>query len=113
VNYAFRNFSQLFAVDVFADPDLVSIASFAYLVAILRRLTTYRAQVRTCSTPKNGIYAGLMSAMFMLVLIWAAGAVLADDNLRWYSICRKSFSRAGRRRPFGVEYLCASITPTS
>lgn len=59
------------------------IASFAYLVAILRRLTTYRAHIRQLySDVEERDLRWVDGMMILLILIWAAGAFsLADDNL--------------------------------
>ncbi|MBT8411848.1 MAG: AraC family transcriptional regulator [Octadecabacter sp.] len=59
------------------------IASFAYLVAILRRLTAYRAHVRQLYTDvEKRDLRWVDGMMVLLVLIWAVGAFsLADDNL--------------------------------
>lgn len=58
------------------------IASFAYLVAILRRLTAYRAHIRQLySDVENRDLRWVDVVMVLLVLIWAAGAFsLADQN---------------------------------
>ena len=57
-------------------------ASFAYLVAILRRLRTYRAQIRQLySDVEKRDLRWVEVMMVLLVLIWAAGAFsLADEN---------------------------------
>lgn len=59
------------------------IASLAYLVAILRRLKAYRAQIRhlySDADERDLRWVDLI--IVVLVLIWAAGAVsLAEDNL--------------------------------
>lgn len=59
------------------------IASFAYLVAILRRLTAYRAHIRQLySDAEERDLRWVDVMMVLLILIWAAGAMsLADDNL--------------------------------
>lgn len=59
------------------------IVSFAYLVAILRRLTSYRAHIRQLySTVEDRDLHWVNVMMVLLTLIWAVGAVsLADDNL--------------------------------
>lgn len=59
------------------------IASFAYLVAILRRLATYRARIRQLySDVEKRDLRWVDVVMVVLVLVWAAGAwTLADDNL--------------------------------
>ncbi|MCV6825129.1 MULTISPECIES: hypothetical protein [Halocynthiibacter] len=59
------------------------IASFAYLVAILRRLTSYRAHIRQLySDAEDRDLRWIDVTMVLLVLIWAAGAFfLAEDNL--------------------------------
>ncbi len=58
------------------------IASFAYLVAILRRLTTYRAYIRQLySDIEERDLRWVDVLMVLLILIWAAGAFsLADEN---------------------------------
>ncbi len=58
------------------------IASFAYLVAILRRLTTYRAHIRQLySDVEERDLRWVDVVMVLLILIWAAGAFsLADEN---------------------------------
>lgn len=58
------------------------IASFAYLVAILRRLTNYRAHIRQLySDVEERDLRWVDVVMVLLVLIWAAGAFsLADEN---------------------------------
>ncbi len=58
------------------------IASFAYLVAILRRLTTYRAYIRQLySDIEERDLRWVDELMVLLILIWAAGAFsLADEN---------------------------------
>jgi len=58
------------------------IASFAYLVAILRRLTTYRAHIRHLySDAEERDLRWVDFVMALLILIWAAGAFsLADEN---------------------------------
>ncbi|MGJ8623402.1 MAG: helix-turn-helix domain-containing protein [Yoonia sp.] len=58
------------------------IASFAYLVAILRRLTAYRAHIRQLySDVEERDLRWINVVMVLLVLIWAAGAFsLADEN---------------------------------
>lgn len=57
-------------------------ASFAYLVAILRRLTEYRAHVRQLySNVEKRDLRWVDVVMVLLALIWAAGAFsLADEN---------------------------------
>lgn len=59
------------------------IASFAYLVAILRRLTAYRAHVWQLYTDvEKRDLRWVDGMMVLLVLIWAVGAFsLIDDNL--------------------------------
>ena len=59
------------------------IASFAYLVAILRRLMTYRAHIRDLfSDVEKRDLRWVDVMMVLLILIWAVGAFsLADDNL--------------------------------
>ncbi len=58
------------------------ITSFAYLVAILRRLTTYRARIRQLySDVEKRDLRWVNVMMILLILIWAAGAFpLADEN---------------------------------
>ena len=58
------------------------ITSFAYLVAILRQLTTHRANIRQLySDVEERDLRWVDVVMFMLILIWAAGAFsLADEN---------------------------------
>ncbi len=57
--------------------------SFAYVVAMLRRLTSYRAQIRhlySDADEKDQRWVDVV--IVVLVLIWAAGALsLAEDNL--------------------------------
>lgn len=59
------------------------ITSFAYLVAILRRLTAYRAHIRQLySDVEERDLRWVDVMMVLLMLIWAAGAFsLADENL--------------------------------
>ncbi|MFY0596682.1 MAG: helix-turn-helix transcriptional regulator [Cognatishimia sp.] len=59
------------------------IASFAYLIAALRHLTEYRADVRQFySDVESRDFRWIDAMMVWLVLIWAVGAgSLADDNL--------------------------------
>lgn len=59
------------------------IASFVYLVAILRRLTIYRSHIRQLySDVEKRDLRWVNVVMILLVLIWAAGAFsLADENL--------------------------------
>jgi len=59
------------------------IASFAYLVAILRLLTTYRAHIRQLySNVEERDLRWVDVVMVLLILIWAAGAFsVADENL--------------------------------
>ena len=59
------------------------ISSFSYLVAILRRLTAYRAQIRQLySDVEERDMRWVDVVMVLLILIWAVGAFsLADDNL--------------------------------
>ena len=58
-------------------------ASFAYLVAILRRLGTHRAHIRQLySDVEKRDLRWVNVMMVVLILIWALGAFsLADDNL--------------------------------
>lgn len=58
------------------------IASFIYLVAILRRLTAHRAHIRQLySDVEERDLRWVDLVMLLLVLIWAAGAFsLADEN---------------------------------
>jgi AraC-like DNA-binding protein len=59
------------------------IASFAYLIAILRRLTAHRAHIRQLySDVEKRDLRWVDVVMVLLVLIWAAGAIsLADETL--------------------------------
>ena len=59
------------------------IASFAYLIAILRRLTAHRAHIRQLySNVEKRDLRWVDVVMVLLVLIWAAGAIsLADETL--------------------------------
>ena len=59
------------------------IASLAYLVAILRRLTSYRARIRQLySDVEKRELRWVNVVMILLVMIWGVGAFsLADDNL--------------------------------
>ena len=71
------------AFSTFALILLWLITSFAYLVAILRRLSVYRAHIRQLySDVEKRDLRWVDPVMALLVLIWAAGAFsLADDNL--------------------------------
>jgi AraC-like DNA-binding protein len=71
------------ALSTFALIMIWLIASFAYLVAILRRLTAYRAHVRQLYTDvERRDLRWVDGMMILLVLIWAVGAFsLADNNL--------------------------------
>lgn len=57
--------------------------SFAYLIAVLRRLTSYRAHIRELfSNVENRDFRWVDVVMVLLVLIWAVGAFsLVEDNL--------------------------------
>jgi AraC-like DNA-binding protein len=59
------------------------LASFAYLIAILRRLTDHRANIRQLySDVEKRDLRWVDVVMVLLVMIWAAGAIsLADENL--------------------------------
>ncbi len=59
------------------------VTSFAYLVAILRRLTAYRARIRHLySDAEDRDMRWVDVVMALLVLVWAVGAFsLADENL--------------------------------
>lgn len=59
------------------------IVSFAYLVAIVRRLTAYRVEIRQFySDAEERDLRWVNVVIVLLVLIWAAGAFsLAEDNL--------------------------------
>jgi len=59
------------------------IASFAYLVAILRRLTRYRVEIRHLYSDADARDLRWVDVVIVvLVLIWAVGAFsLAEDNL--------------------------------
>jgi AraC-like DNA-binding protein len=59
------------------------VASFVYLLAVLRRLAAYRAHIRQLySNVENRDLRWVDWVMALLVMIWAAGAVLlADENL--------------------------------
>ena len=67
------------------------IASFAYLVAILRRLTTYRAHIRQLySDVEERDLRWINVVMVLLVLIWTAGAFsLANENFADGSLFRE------------------------
>ncbi len=58
------------------------VASFVYLLAIVRRLTRYRTHIRTLySNLENRDLRWIDWVMAMFVFIWAAGALLlADEN---------------------------------
>lgn len=58
------------------------VSSFVYLVAILRRLTAFRAHIRQLySDAEERDLRWVDAVMVLLVLIWAAGAFsLADEN---------------------------------
>lgn len=58
------------------------VASFAYLIAILRRLATHRAHIRQLySDVEERDLRWVDVVMVLLILIWAAGALsLADEN---------------------------------
>ncbi|MCG3269349.1 AraC family transcriptional regulator [Yoonia sp. I 8.24] len=70
-------------VTTFALIMIWLIASFLYLVAILRRLTAYRAHIRQLYSDVEKRDLRWVDVMIvLLVLIWAVGAFsLADDNL--------------------------------
>ncbi len=59
------------------------VVSFAYLIAILRRLSAHRVHIRHLySDVEKRDLRWVDVVMVLLVLIWAAGAIsLADDNL--------------------------------
>lgn len=71
------------SVTTFALIMIWLFASFAYLVAIMQRLTAYRAHIRQLySDVEKRDLRWFDVVMVLLVLIWAVGAVsLADDNL--------------------------------
>ncbi|MFK7882507.1 hypothetical protein, partial [Roseobacter sp.] len=71
------------ALSTFALILIWLIASFAYLVAVLRRLTAYRAHVRQLYTDvEKRDLRWVDGMMVLLVLIWVVGAFsLAEDNL--------------------------------
>lgn len=71
------------ALSAFVLMFLWLLASFAYLVAILRRLAAYRAHIRQLySDVEKRDFRWLDFVMLLIVLIWAAGAFsLADENL--------------------------------
>ncbi len=70
------------ALLTFALIGIWLIASFAYLVAILRRLAAYRAHIRQLySDVEHRDLRWVDVVMGLLVVIWAAGAfALADEN---------------------------------
>lgn len=70
------------ALATFALIVIWLVTSFAYLVAILRRLTTYRAHIRQLySDVEKRDLRWVDVMMVMLTLIWAVGAFsLADEN---------------------------------
>ena len=65
------------------------IASFAYLVAILRSLTAYRARIRQLySDVEERDLRWVNAVMALIVVIWAAGAFsLANENFADGSLC--------------------------
>jgi AraC-like DNA-binding protein len=71
------------ALTTFALIMIWLLTSFAYLVAILRRLTAHRAHIRQLySDVEKRDLRWVDGMMVLLVLIWAVGAFsLADDNL--------------------------------
>jgi len=71
------------ALTTFALILLWLVVSFAYLVAILRRLTAYRAHIRQLySDIEERDLRWVNVVMVLLILIWAAGALsLAHENL--------------------------------
>jgi AraC-like DNA-binding protein len=73
---------SVLALATFALIVIWLIASFAYLVAILRRLTSYRAHIRQLySDAEERDLRWVDVIMALLVLIWAVGAFsLADQN---------------------------------
>ena len=70
------------ALSTFVLIMLWLITSFTYLVAILRRLTTYRAHIRNLYSDAEERDLRWVDAMIvLLVLIWASGALfLTDEN---------------------------------
>lgn len=76
------NLSVVLALSTFVLLLIWLIASFVYLVAILRRLTAHRAHIRQLYTDvEERDLRWVDVVMVVLVLIWAAGAFsLADDN---------------------------------
>lgn len=73
---------SVLALATFALILIWLIASFAYLVAILRRLTSYRAHIRQLySDVEERDLRWVDVVMALLILIWVVGAFsLADEN---------------------------------
>lgn len=91
------------------------IASFVYLVAILRRLTTYRAHIRQLySDAEERDLRWVDVMMVMLVLIWVAGAFsLADDNLAGGTLFVEELFLALIAGGLLILNIFAPITPPS
>lgn len=89
------------------------IASFAYLVAILRRLTTYRAYIRQLySDIEERDLRWVDVLMVLLILIWAAGAFsLADENFAGGTLFVEELLLALNAGGLLVLNIFAPITP--
>ena len=97
------------ALSTFALLTLWLIASFAYLVAILRRLTAFRAHIRQLySDAEERDMRWVDVVMALLVLIWATGAFsLADENFSDSSLfVEEFFSYPDSWRFVGIEHFC-------
>jgi AraC-like DNA-binding protein len=89
------------------------IASFAYLVAILRRLTTYRAHIRQLySDVEERDLRWVDVLMALLILIWAVGAFsLADENFTGGTLFVEELFLALIAGGFLVLNIFTPITP--
>lgn len=90
------------------------IASLVYLVAILRRLTTYRAHIRQLySDVEERDFRWVDVVMVLLVLIWAAGAFsLADENFAGGTLFVEELFLALIASGLLVLNIFAPMTPT-
>ena len=91
------------------------IASFAYLVAMLRRLAAYRTHIRQLySDVEERDFRWINVVMVLLVLIWAAGAFsLADENFADGSLFREELLLALIACGLLVLNIFAPFTPAS